>query len=138
MPESAFNIAHCVLYLLSTMIRTVVLVSMIYDLLLGAVLLAAPDAAARAFGVPQISPPIMANLTGWFALSAGFCYLLPLKDPVRWRSLLWILGPVLKGGGALLFLADYFLHHSPTVFLLVCAIDGALALWTWIVLRRSS
>ena len=120
------------------MLRTVVLMSMIYDLLLGAVLLGAPDAAARALGVLPISPPLFANLTGLFALSAGLCYGFPLKYPARWKSLLWILGPVLKGGGALLFLADHFLRRSPPVFLLFCVIDGALALWTYIALRRSS
>ena len=120
------------------MLKAVALVSMVYDLCLGIGLLAAPGAVAGAFGVPPVSPPLFANLTGLFALSTGLCYTLILKDPARWKSLLWILGPVLKGGGALLFLADHFLRHSPPVFLIFCAIDGALALWTLFAIRRSS
>ena len=119
------------------MLRTVALMSMIYDVLLGVVFLAAPDAAARAFGIPPVTPPLIPNLTGLFALGVGLCYILPLKDPARWRSLLWILGPILKGGGALLFLADHLFRHSPSSFLLFCGTDGILAAWTWIALRRT-
>jgi len=114
------------------------LVSLIYDLLLGLPLLAVPDTVARVFGVLPVSPPLFANLTGLFAASTALCCIFPLKDPEHWRGLLWILGPVLKGGGALLFLADHFLRHSPTVFLVFAAGDGALALWTWVILRRTS
>jgi hypothetical protein len=120
------------------MLKAAALVSMIYDLCLGIGLLASPAGMAGVFGVPPVSPPLFANLTGLFALSTGLCYLLPLKDPVRWKNLLWILGPLLKGGGALLFLADHWLRHSPASFLIFCALDGALALWTFIALRRLS
>ena len=46
------------------------------------------------------------------------------------RAYLWIMGPLLKGGGALVFFLDYWIRHSPPAFLLFAASDGALALAT--------
>ena len=44
---------------------------------------------------------------------------------------------MLKGAGAVLFVADYLLRGSPASFLLFAAADGALALVTlWALLRR--
>jgi len=57
-----------------------------------------------------------------FALSVAACYWLPWRDPSRWSPLLWILGPLLKGGGAILFIADHFLRHSLPPF--CCSPDG--------------
>jgi hypothetical protein len=118
------------------MLRILVLISMVYDLFLGAALLAASGSLARAFGAAPPTPPILANLLGLFAFSVGLCYLLPLRDPVRWRPLLWVLGPVLKGGGCLLFLGDHFTRRSPDAFLAFGVLDGFLALWTaWALWR---
>jgi len=118
------------------MLRFLVLVSMIYDFLLGAALLTASGAMARTFGAAPPAPPILADLLGLFAFSVGLCYLLPLRNPVRWRPLLWILGPVLKGGGCLLFLVDHVARRSPDAFLAFGVLDGLLALWTaWVLWR---
>lgn len=117
-------------------LRAIAAVSMLYDLALGLGMLLFAGPMASLFGAPPPSPPILANLLGLFALAVAACYLLPLKDPARWAPLLWVLGPVLKGGGALLFVADHFLRGSPAGFLLFAFTDGALALWTGVVLWR--
>ena len=44
------------------------------------------------------------------------------------------MGPLLKGGGALVFILDYIFRHSPASFLVFAASDGALALITLAVL----
>jgi hypothetical protein len=63
-------------------------------------------------------------------------YYLPWRDPGRYRGYLWIMGPLLKGAGALVFLLDYFYRGSPRSFLLFAASDGALALVTlWALVR---
>ena len=117
-------------------LRIVILVSLVYDLALGLALLLFPCAMAARFGVASPSQPLLANLLGLFALTVAACYLLPLRDPARFRPLLWFLGPLLKGAGALIFIADHFLRGSPSAFLLFALADGALAVWTGFALRR--
>lgn len=119
------------------LLRAVVLVSGVYDLLLGAALLFAPEAFAALFGVAPSEPPIQANVTGLFAAAVGAGYLAVLRSLNRNRWYLWIMGPMLKGGGAGLFLLDFLLRGSPASFLLFAASDGALAALTWIALWRT-
>ena len=47
------------------------------------------------------------------------------------------MGPGLKGAGAVAFLADYFVRHSPASFLLFAASDGILAVLTLAALAGS-
>ena len=47
------------------------------------------------------------------------------------------MGPFLKGAGALIFLADYFLRASPRSFLLFAASDALLAAITLYALMAS-
>ena len=75
-------------------------------------------------------PEIHAKLNGLFLLAVGAGYWLPYRDPTRHRAYLWLMGPMLKGAGAAVFLADYYINNSPASFLLFAASDGALALWT--------
>jgi hypothetical protein len=89
------------------------------------------------FGVPPPSPPIHADLNGLFTLAVAAGYWLPYRDPERYRAYLWIMGPLLKGCGAALFVADHLLRGSPSSYLLFAAADGALALVTlWALLRK--
>jgi len=118
------------------MLRFVALVSGLYDLLVGALLLLAAPQLAAAFGSPPITPPVFGDTNALFLICVGLGYLLPYRDPARWRGYLWIMGPVLKSGGALVFLRDYWLRGSPASFLLFAATDGALALWTLVALLR--
>jgi len=107
----------------------------LYDFVVGAFLLLAPDALARLFGVPPASPRIFSDLNALFLIAVGLGYYLPWRDPFAYRGYLWVMGPVLKGAGALIFLLDYFLRGSPASFLLFAASDGLLALWTlWALL----
>jgi hypothetical protein len=43
---------------------------------------------------------------------------------------MWVMGPGLKGAGAVIFVLDYAYRGSPASFLLFAASDGALALLT--------
>ena len=48
------------------------------------------------------------------------------------------MGPVLKGGGTLLFVLDFALRDSPPLFLAFAASDGVLAAVTVVALLVSS
>jgi hypothetical protein len=111
----------------------------IYDVAAGALLLAAPQAMARWFGAPSPVPPILAELNGLFLVAVGVGYVLPWRDPDRYRGYLWVMGPLLKGGGALAFVLDHLYRASPGSFLLFAATDGTLALLTlWALLASRS
>jgi hypothetical protein len=112
------------------MLSAVAAVSGLYDVVVGALLLFAGDALASLFGVPPARPPIFANLNGLFLVAVGVGYSLPWREPDRYRGYLWVMGPLLKGAGAALFIFDYFYRGSPESFLLFAASDGALAAWT--------
>ena len=118
------------------MLKTVAFVSGVYDAVLGVIFLIAADRFAAMFGLPPTQPPVLADTNGLFLLAIGIGYALPWRDPVRWRAYLWIMGPLLKGGGALVFLRDYWLRGSPSSFLLFALSDGALAVWTLAALMR--
>ena len=115
----------------------VVLASGIYDVLLGGALLFALDEVQQMLGIEPPRFPINANLNGLFALAVGVGYFVILKNPQDHRWYLWIMGPLLKGGGALLFVLDFALRNSPPVFLAFAASDGALAALTAVALVRT-
>lgn len=118
------------------MLSKVALISGLYDAVVGAFLLLAGDLLASVFGVPPASPRIFSDLNGLFLLAVGAGYYLPWRDPVRYRGYMWVMGPLLKGAGAALFLLDYFLRGSPASFLLFAASDGTLAAITiWALMR---
>jgi hypothetical protein len=112
-------------------------VSGLYDFVVGALLLSIPAQVASWFGSPPPVPVINANLNGMFLVAVGAGYLLPYREPQRYRGYLWVMGPLLKGGGAVIFMLDYFFRGSPPAFLLFAASDGALALVTWWALATS-
>lgn len=94
----------------------------------------------RLFDVPPPQPPIHADLNGIFLLAVAAGYLIPFRDPERGRGYLWIMGPALKGGGAIAFLLDHVMRNSPRSFLLFAASDGTLAavtLWALLTTGRS-
>ena len=116
------------------MLSTVAAISGLYDFVVGAFLLLAPDRLASLFGVPPAHPPIFANLNALFLMTVGTGYAMPWRDPERYRGYLWVMGPGLKGAGAVTFVLDYLLRDSPRSFLLFAASDGALALLTLVAL----
>ena len=112
------------------MLSAVAALSGLYDFVVGALLLCVPGLLASAFGVPAASPRIFSDLNGLFLLAVGAGYYLPWREPERYRAYMWLMGPMLKGAGAALFVVDYLLRGSPQSFLLFAASDGALALLT--------
>jgi len=115
-------------------LRVIALVSGLYDFLVGALLFVAAPQLAAAFGSAPVTPAVFADTNALFLMCVGVGYLLPYRDPVRWRAYLWIMGPLLKFGGAFVFLRDYALRGSPRSFLLFAASDGVLALVTLLAL----
>ena len=112
------------------MLSTVAAVSGLYDFLVGAFLLLASDQVTLRFGVPPANPPIFSDLNALFLMAVGAGYALPWREPERYRGYMWVMGPVLKGAGAVAFVLDYWLRGAPSSFLLFAASDGILALAT--------
>jgi uncharacterized protein YqhQ len=117
-------------------LRGVGLVSAVYDFALATGMLLAPVFVARAFGVPEPVPVVNAQINGVFALALGVGYLWAVQDTDARRGFFWIAGVLAKALGAAVFVVDHFLRGSPASFLLFAATDGALALLTFIALRR--
>jgi hypothetical protein len=118
-------------------LRGVAAVSGVYDAAVGIFLLLAADRLATLFGVPPAEPRIFSDLNGLFLLAVGVGYYWPYRDPRGARWYMWVMGPGLKGAGALAFLIDYVVRHSPASFLLFAASDGALAVLTLAALAGS-
>jgi hypothetical protein len=118
-------------------VRTIAAVSGVYDAAIGFALLFAADAFAALFGVDPAHPRIFSDLNGIFLLAIGIGYWWPWRDPAGARWYLWVMGPGLKGAGAVAFLLDYAIRHSPRSFLLFAASDGTLAILTLAALAAS-
>ena len=119
------------------MLSLVAGISGLYDFVVGAFLLLAPDTLSSLFGVPPASPRIFSDLNALFLMSIGIGYVLPWRQPDRYRGYMWVMGPVLKGAGAITFMLDYFYRGSPAAFLLFAVSDGTLALLTLYALTRT-
>ena len=115
-------------------------VSGVYDASVGVVMLTGRPLLARLFDVPLPTPPVHADLNGIFLIAIAAGYLIPYRQPESsgGRAYLWVMGPLLKGAGAALFVLDYVFRHSPRSFLLFAVSDGTLALLTLAALVTSS
>jgi hypothetical protein len=111
-------------------LRWLATVSGLYDFLAGVVLVTASLTVDRIGDVPLSTPPVYSTLNGIFLIAVGLGYLIPYQDPQRGRAYLWVMGPFLKGAGALTFLLYYFARPSSASLLLFAAGDAALALVT--------
>jgi hypothetical protein len=120
--------------------RTIAAASLVYDAFVGVLMLAGRPLLAQLFAVSLPVPPIHADLNGVFLLSIAAGYLIPYREPrsAGGRAYLWIMGPMLKGAGALAFVLDYVVRQSPRSFLLFAVSDGAMALLTLWALVTSS
>jgi hypothetical protein len=67
-----------------------------------------------------------------FLLAVAAGYLIPYREPDSsgGRAYLWVMGPLLKGAGALTFVLDHVFRGSPASFLIFAASDATLALLT--------
>ncbi|HJZ75623.1 MAG TPA: hypothetical protein VKE51_28010 [Vicinamibacterales bacterium] len=110
----------------------VAVASAIYDGLIAVMMVAGRPLMAQIFNVALPQPPIHADLNGVFLVAVAAGYVIPYREPdsVGGRTYLWVMGPMLKGIGALTFIADYIVRHSPASFLLFAAGDGSMALLT--------
>jgi hypothetical protein len=120
-------------------LQLVAAVSGIYDAIVGVVMLAGRPLLSQVFSVALPDPPIHADLNGLFLLSVAAGYVIPYREPqsAGGRAYLWIMGPLLKGAGAVVFLIDHYVRHSPRSFLLFAVSDGALAALTlWALTRQ--
>jgi hypothetical protein len=118
------------------MLRRVALLSLIYDVSAGAALGLLRGELQVRFGVTAPHPAVYADLNAIFLTCVGMGYLLPYRDPVRYRGYMWIFGVVLKTAGAAAFVLDYFLRGSPAAFLIFAASDAAVAALTLLALAR--
>ena len=118
-------------------IRIVAALSLVYDGLIGVMMLGGRSMLVQVFHVPPPQPPIHADLNGVFLLAVAIGYLIPIRDPEHGRGYLWVMGPLLKGAGALTFVLDYVFRSSPASFLIFAASDGAMALLTLWALRST-
>ena len=120
------------------MLSAIALVSGLYDMAVGASLALGRPLLTSLFNLPAPVPPIYADLNALFVTAVGIGYWWPYTDPVRFRWYLWLMGPVLKGAGAVAFVLDHVLRGSPRSFLLFAASDGVLAIVTlWALCRRT-
>ena len=118
-------------------LRTIAAVSGIYDALAAVGMLAGRPLFPQLFAVPLPTPPVYADINGLFLLAVAAGYLIPYREPDSraGRSYLWVMGPLLKGGAAVVFVLDYWMRQSSPGVLLFAASDGALALATFWALR---
>ena len=119
-------------------LRTLALVSGVYDLALAVPMLLVAPRLAEAMGAPPPVPLINAQLNGVFTLSLAAGYFWAARDVEARRGYLWVAGVLAKGLGAALFVLDHFQHGSPATFLLFAVTDGSLAILTAILLRRTA
>lgn len=117
-------------------LRTLAIVSAVYDLLLAVSMLFAAPLVARLMGAPAPVPLLNAQLNGLFTLSLGVGYFWALRDAPTLRGYLWIFNVLAKGLGAVLILIDHFTQGSPATFLALVVTDGTLALATLWLLKR--
>lgn len=118
-------------------LRTLALVSAVYDLALALPLLVAAPLVARLMGAPEPQPVINAQLNGLFTLTLGVGYLWAAADVEARRGYLWVAGVLAKGLGCVLFVADHLLRQSPSTYLLFAFTDGTLAIVTLALLLKS-
>jgi hypothetical protein len=119
------------------MLSLIAAISGVYDVLLGVTLIGGRETLARLFGTPLPVPPIHADLNGLFLIAVGAGYWWPWREPQKYRWYLWVMGPLLKGAGAALFVVDWGLRGSPPAFLAFAASDGTLAAATLLALLLS-
>ena len=112
--------------------RTIAAVSGLYDAIAGVGSLGRRSLLAQLFALQSPTPQLYGTLNGVFLLAVAAGYLIPYRDPDSrgGRAYLWIMGPLLKGTAAIVFVVDYWSRQAEPAFLLFAASDAAIALAT--------
>jgi hypothetical protein len=118
------------------MLRGVALFSLFYDVSAGIALGFLRGELQTSIGLQPSQPAIYADLNAIFVTCVGMGYLLPYRDPVRYRAYLWMFGVVLKIAGAAAFALDHVIRGSAPSFLIFAAADAAIAAVTLVALAR--
>jgi hypothetical protein len=118
-------------------LRTLALVSAVYDFGIAAAMLFFARPFAAAMGAPPPVPLVNAQLNGVFTLALAVGYLWAARDVDARRGYLWVAGVLAKSLGAALFVVDHLREGSPASFLAFAASDGTLALITLALLLRA-
>jgi len=117
-------------------VRLLCQVSIVYDAVLGLMLLAGQSWIERLTGLAALNYPVNGQLNGLFALSIAAGYWIPLRGLGGGRLYLWVFGVALKAAGAVLITLRVLALGDPPSFLVFSLFDGLLALWTWQILHR--
>ena len=110
-----------------------ILVFGIYLMVLGAGLIASPDTMLALFRQPPTHEPWL-RVLGLVSAVLGFYYIGAARHGLTpfFRSTIWG-----RGIGAVAFTAMVALEILPSFVLLMAALDGLGALWTWSALRSN-
>lgn len=119
------------------MIAAVAAVSLVYDLTAGVALLAFPSLLPAWLGIPLPEPRIFLELNGLFLIAVAVGYVLPYRDPARYRAYLWIFGVGLKSAGAAAFVVDGVWRGGPAAMWLFAAGDATMAVLSFAALERT-
>jgi hypothetical protein len=120
---------------MAAVLRGIAAISFAYDVSIGVVLFLFRPQLQSIFSLPAPQPPIHVDLNAIFVTFVGIGYVLPFRDPIRYRAYFWIFGVALKYVGAIAFLGDYFYRQSPASLLLFAVSDALVASLTLIALR---
>ena len=118
-----------------TTVRTVFLVSAVFNWLVGLGLAFAGAKLIGMFGVtPLPTEPLFLQLFAWLVFAFGIAYYWIYKDPPGNRALIR-LGIIAKLGVVIVCLANIFLGHVSWQIMLVAGADLAFAILFWRALK---
>jgi hypothetical protein len=78
------------------LVKTIAAISLVYDVSVGIALSLFRQEFQDIFGVAAPQPPIHVDLNALFVTCVGIGYILPYREPERYRGYMWIFGVLLK------------------------------------------
>lgn len=113
------------------------LVGAVVDLGFGIAILAAAEALAPLMRVTLSTPRVYMDLNGLFLCALGLIYVLIWRQPRRLVSVA-AAATLLRFAGCALFFASVAVGRAEPTFALIGTLDGGLAVWHWLILKRTS
>lgn len=117
--------------------KIIAAISLVYDLTAGLALLAFPHILPTWLDIPLPEPSIFLELNGLFLIAVAIGYVLPYREPERYRAYLWVFGVGLKSAGAAVFVIDGLWRGGPTAMWLFAAGDAMVAALSLLALRAA-